>query len=46
MIINDDKTTLFNEHVTLENVILMSRNEVREMEDDNDNSELTLGTDI
>ena len=33
VIIDDDKTMLFNELVTLENVILTSRTNVREMED-------------
>ena len=41
VIINDDKTTLFNELVALKNVILTSQNDVREMEDDDDNNELT-----
>ena len=36
VIIDDGKTMLFNNLVTLENVILTSRNDVREMENDND----------
>ena len=36
VIINDGNTTLFNNLVMLENVILTSRNDVREMEDDDD----------
>ena len=44
MIIDDDKTTLFNELVTLKNVILTSRNDIREMEDDDDDNEPTLVT--
>ena len=42
VIIDDDKTTLFNELMTLENVILTSQNDVKEME--YDNNEPTLGT--
>ena len=42
VIIDNDKKTLFNELVTLENVILTSQNDVREMEDDD--NEQTLGT--
>ena len=38
--------TLFNDLVMLENVILTSRNDVREMEDDDDDNEATLGTDF
>ena len=46
VIVGDGKTTLFNDLVTIENVILTSRNDVREMEDDDDNNEATLGTDF
>ena len=46
MIIDDDKTTLFNKLVTLENVILTSRNDVREMQDNVNNPEPTLGADF
>ena len=41
VIIDDDETTLFNELVTLKNVILRSRNNVREIEDDDDNNHPT-----
>ena len=44
VIIDNDKTTLFNELV--KNVILTSRKDVREMEDDDDNNEPTLVTDF
>ena len=46
VIIDDDKTTLFNELVTLENVILTSRNDVREMQDNVNDPETTLGADF
>ena len=46
VIINDHKTTLFNELVTLENVILTSRNDVREMQDNVNDPETTLGADF
>ena len=42
VIIDDDKTMLFNELVTLKNIILMSQNDVREMEDDDDDNQPTL----
>ena len=46
VIIDDDKMTLFNELVTLENVILTSRNDVREMQDNVNDPEPTLGADF
>ena len=46
VIIDDDKMTLFNELVTLENVILRSRNDVREMQDNVNDPEPTLGADF
>ena len=46
MIIDDDKTTLFNKLVTLENVILTSWNDVREMQDNVNDPEPTLGADF
>ena len=36
VIIDDRKTTLFNNLVTLDNIILTSQNDVREMDDDDD----------
>ena len=44
VIIDDGKTTLLNNLVTLENVILTSRNDVREMDDNDDDNKATLGT--
>ena len=44
VIIDDGKTTLFSNLVTLENVILTSRNDVREMEGDDDKNEAKSGT--
>ena len=46
VIIDDNKTTFFNELVALENVILTSRTDVREMEDNNNDNETTLGAPI
>ena len=46
MIIDDDKMTFCNKLVTLENVILMSRNDVREMQDTVKDPEPTLGADF
>ena len=46
VIIDDDKMTLFNELVTLENIILTSRNDVREMQDNVNDPEPTLGADF
>ena len=46
VIIDDDKTTLFNELLTLENIILTSQNDIREMQDIVNNPEPTLGADF
>ena len=46
MIIDDDKMTLFNELVTLGNVILTSQIDVREMQDNVNDPEPTLGADF
>ena len=46
MIIDDDKTTLFNKLVMLENVILTSRNNIREMQDKVNDPQPTLGADF
>ena len=46
VIIDDDKTTLFNELMRLENVILTSQNDVREMQDNVNDPEPTLGPDF
>ena len=46
VIIDDGKTTLLNELVTLENVILTSRNDVREMQDNVNDPTTMLGADF